>query len=403
MADATAPETGHKPAEIVKEQHSSSKTRLASLDALRGFDMFWIVGAEEIVHGLSRISEGGVVGVMSKQLKHVSWEGFVFYDLIFPLFVFMVGIGVVFSLPKMLEKEGTKATYIRIVRRFILLFLLGALYDGGWAELPGENPLVGVLQRIAFCYLFTSILFINFKRRGLIIAFLVLIIGYWAMMTFVPAPGMDHVSFEKKENIANWIDYKFLPNKEPGQYYDPEGIAPTFPAVGTCLLGVFAGLLLIERSLTDRRKAAYLLGAGVIMVLLGYLWGLQFPVIKRLWTSSYVLVAGGYSCILLSAFYWIVDIKGWSLWTRPFVWIGANSLTMYLAWELIPFARSIEGIKRPGEASEVLFPSLADRFVGGPLRAYYGDYSDFVLACVGLLLIILVARFMYKRQIFIRV
>lgn len=359
--------------------------RILSVDALRGFDMFWIVGTDELFGALGKLSDSPVARFFARQLHHVSWEGFVFYDLIFPLFVFLVGMGIVFSMDKLIAREGLQGAHIRIFRRFILLFLLGAFRDLGISDLASESPFSGVLQRIAWCYLFTSLMYIHFKRKGLVIAFLIILLGYWALLTFVPAPGFEEPTFAKNENIVNWFDHKFLPLKEEGQYSDPEGLLSTVPAIGSCILGVFAGMLMMNKELAREKKVLYLLGAGVVLVVAGYLWGLQLPVIKKIWTSSYVLVAGGYSCLLLALFLQVVDIWEYSLWARPFVWIGANPLIIYMASEFVDFR------------------SMGERIVGGPIAGLFGVYGDLLVVAASILFVILFARFLYNRKIFLRV
>ncbi len=359
--------------------------RIMSVDALRGFDMFWIVGADELFGALGKISHSPIAGFFARQLHHVRWEGFVFYDLIFPLFLFLVGMGIVFSMDKLIEREGMHGAHVRIFRRFLLLFLLGAFRDMGIADMANESPFSGVLQRIAWCYLFTSLLYIHGKRRGLVIALVVILLGYWALLTFVPAPGMDAASFDRNENIVNWFDYKFLPFKEEGQYSDPEGLLSTIPAVASCILGVFAGWLIRNRELPQEKKVIYLVAAGAVLTLVGYLWGLQFPVIKRLWTSSYVLVAGGYSAMLLGLFYLVVDMRQYQLWARPFIWIGANPLVIYMASEF------------------VRFHSMGERVVGGPVAALFGDYGELLVVATSIVFVLLFARFLYNRKLFLRV
>ncbi|MCC6699499.1 MAG: DUF5009 domain-containing protein [Candidatus Hydrogenedentes bacterium] len=359
--------------------------RILSVDALRGFDMFWIVGADSLCRALGEASDSGPAQFAARQLEHVPWEGFVFYDLIFPLFVFIIGMSIVFSLDKHVQQEGHAAAYKRIVRRFILLFLLGAFYDKGISDLARESPFSGVLQRLSWCYLFTSLLYTRVKLRGLISVCLAILIGYWALLTFVKAPGQPEVSFEKDKTIVNWVDYKFLPLKEEGQYSDPEGLLSTIPAVASCILGVLAGLTLRNPKIDGKKKVLYFLAAGVLLVAAGYLWGLQLPVIKRLWTSSYVLVAGGYSCLLVGIFYWIVDVLQYRKWALPFIWIGANPLTTYLGSEFIDFE------------------SMGKRVVGGPIAGLFGQYGELLTTTASIVFVFLFVRFLYNRKIFLRV
>ncbi|MGY8689172.1 MAG: heparan-alpha-glucosaminide N-acetyltransferase domain-containing protein, partial [Verrucomicrobiales bacterium] len=191
-----------------------------------------------------KAAESGFLHTLATQLDHVAWEGFRFYDLIFPLFVFIAGVSLVFSLTKTMEREGRSVAVRRVIRRGLLLWFIGVLFYGGWYNGFGGMRLLGVLQRIGLCYLFAGLLFIYLKPRGLVIAFATLLLGYWAAMSFIPMPGLDQVSFEEGKNLANWVDFKFLPGFKWDGNHDPEGLLSTLPAIGTCLLGVFAGLFL---------------------------------------------------------------------------------------------------------------------------------------------------------------
>ncbi|MFB3881735.1 MAG: acyltransferase family protein [Armatimonadota bacterium] len=367
------------------ERQAAPRERIMSVDALRGFDMLWIIGGADIVKALREIGGGrGALGFLAGQLGHSPWEGFTFYDLVFPLFVFLVGLSVVLSLPRMVERQGSRAAHLRVLRRFALLFVLGIIYNGGLTDRWPDVRLMGVLQRIALCYLFTSLLFLHLRARGLVAAFVGILVGYWALLTFVPSPGQTAVSLAPGRNIVNWVDQHYLPGRSYWGTWDPEGMLSTFPAVATCLLGAFAGLLLTSESIGKPRKALHLIWSGAAMVAVGYLWGLQLPVIKGIWTSSYVLVSGGYSSALLGVFYWVIDLRERRWWAQPFVWVGANALTLYLLSGLV----SLDGISR--------------RLVGGSLQQALGRYGDAAIACMSLGLLIALAWFMYRRRVFIR-
>jgi len=364
--------------------------RLMSLDALRGFDMFWILGGDSIGHALDEMagSRSGLLHTLALQLDHVEWEGLRFYDLIFPLFIFIVGVSLVYSLTRIVETEGRKAAVLRIVRRAILLWCIGILYYGGWSKGIDRLRLLGVLQRIALCYLVAGLLFVAVKPRGLLIALLALLGGYWAMLTFIPAPGLDHVSFAEGNNLTNWIDLHYLPFRKWDKTHDPEGLLSTLPAIGTCLLGVFAGLLLRDAKCTPTRKTLVLLAAGIAGIVLGSLWGLQFPVIKKLWTSSYVLVAAGWSAILLAAFYWVIDVKGRSRWAQPLVWIGLNPITIYLLGNVIDF------------------DALAARVLGGPVQGFADGIvphlGGVLISIGGVSLAVFVCWFLHRQKLYLR-
>jgi predicted acyltransferase len=359
--------------------------RLMSLDALRGFDMFWIVGADALVEGLRKVGGGGFLQGVARQLEHVEWAGFHFEDLIFPLFVFMVGVSLVFSLDRTLRQTGRQPAVLHILRRAALLYLLGIFYYGGFGTAFHEIRLLGVLQRIALAYLFAGLTYCFLGWRGRVGVCAGLLLGYWALLTFVPVPGIGAGHFEAGRNLTNWVDKNYLPLRRWDGDYDPEGILSTLPAIASCLLGVFAGGLLQSRRLEERRKVMYLLAAGIACVGLGWLWNLQFPVIKKLWTSSFVLVAAGYSSILLAVFYQLVDVWKYRKWAQPFVWIGMNSITIYLLHNLV----DIEAI--------------AKRFVGGDLsKLYLGNFAELALALVSLGITLAICRFLYERKIFLR-
>lgn len=359
--------------------------RLLSLDALRGFDMFWIVGAEELVQGLEKVTSGGLLGLVADQLRHKAWAGFHFEDLIFPMFVFIVGVSLVFSVGKSLATVGRNATLLRILRRSALLFLLGLLYYGGLSNPIEKIRLLGVLQRMALCYLFTSLLFCFLKPRALIAVCAGLLIGYWALLSFVPVPGFGAGNFAEGANLANYVDKLYLPLRRYDGDHDPEGLLSTLPAIASCLLGVFAGLLVKNPRLPDRKRVGYLVACGLGCLAAGWLWHLNFPVIKKIWTSSFVLVAGGYSFLLFAAFYQIIDVWKLQKWALPFVWIGVNPITIYFGGKFIDFE------------------AIAKLFVGGPVATACGPYAQLVLAITTLFFGFWFLKFLYDRRIFLRV
>lgn len=359
--------------------------RLVSLDALRGFDMFWIVGAEELVKGLEKITTAGPIGIVAEQLHHKAWAGMHFEDLIFPLFVFIIGVSLVFSLSKALVQGGRKAALVRILRRAVLLYFLGILYYGGFSKPLEQVRLLGVLQRLALCYLFASVLFCFLKPRALLGVCVGLLVGYWALLTFMPVPGHGAGNFAEGANLTNYVDAHCLPLRKWDGDHDPEGLLSTLPAIASCLLGVFAGLWLKDQTVPERKKMLYLIGAGLSCLALGWLWHLQFPVIKKIWSSSFVLVAGGYSYLLLAAFYQIVDVWKLQKWALPFVWIGVNPITIYFGGKFIDFE------------------AMAGLFVGGAMARHFGVYADLILGLTTVGFGLWFLRFLYQRKIFLRV
>jgi predicted acyltransferase len=405
---------------VAPAQVAESARRLMSVDALRGFDMFWIIGAGSIVKALNAMGETPFTNFLASQLTHVKWEGFHFYDLIFPLFLFIVGISIVFSVDKALMSHGHWSVLARIVRRSLLLFALGVFYYGGVSKPWPEVQLGGVLHRIAACYLLAAILYLYVRStRGLLLVSVCLLVGYWAMVSWIPFPdlklekervaqiaqeiGSDspfaiaasvdsriYGNLEEGRNLVNFIDFLYLPGKKAQTYYINEGLLSTLPAIVLSLFGALAALLLKNVGVEPMKKVVILALAGGLSILLGWLWSFEFHLIKRIWTSSFVLVAGGLSAWLLALFYWIIDIKGWRVWCQPFVWIGANALLIYMA------------------VSIVNFQQLAERLVGGDIQSLLDTwggkgFGGLVVAILGLLLAILLTRFLYKRNILLRI
>lgn len=364
--------------------------RLTSLDALRGFIMLWIMGGDSIGHALTKLEPSGFVGLLSTQLNHVDWEGFRFYDLIFPTFVFIIGVSLVYSLTRMVEREGRGAAVKRVLRRTLLLYGLGIIYYGGWDQGWQHVRLLGVLQRLALCYGAAALLFLFFRPRGLMFWCVGLLLGYWALMALVPVPEFGAGNYAEGKNLANWIDAHYLPLRKWDGDHDPEGLLSTLPAIASCLLGVFAGLLMRDARSTPNRKVLILLGAGVASIGLGWLWSLQFPVIKKIWTSSYVLVAGGWSALLLALFYWVIDVRGWALWARPLVWVGLNPILIYMLGSFLPFDEAVA------------------RVLGGPVEAFLNEsvaagLGEVVISVGGILLAIGVCWFLDRRKVYVRV
>jgi len=311
------------------------RRRLLSLDALRGFDMMWIMGGDSI--GGAAAAVLGEHNALAQQLEHVEWTGVRFYDLIFPTFVFLAGVSAVFSLARIREERGKDAAFVRLLQRSLLLYGLGLFYYGLWSRGWDQIRWMGVLQRIALSYLGAGFLFIFYKPRTLVIVTAGLLVGYWLALTFIPVPGFGPGDLREGHNLTNWIDANYLPGFKWDKTHDPEGILSTFPAIATCLLGVFAGLVLRDDQRRDTSKVLWLATYGAALLATGYVASLGHPLIKKLWTSSYVLVAGGWSALALALFYYVIDVQNWKRWCLPFVWVGLNPITIYLACNLIKF------------------------------------------------------------------
>jgi predicted acyltransferase len=308
----------------------------------------------------------------------------------------------------------------RIIRRSILLYLLGMFYHGGLSDRWPNIQFSGVLQRIAACYFAASLLFLYCRVRTLVAVAIALLVGYWAAVTFIPFPDLkldpptvEHLAaqagshspsaiaatvpqrvsgvYDEGRNLTNYLDFRFLPGKKPiGRYYINEGLLSTLPAISISLAGIFAALLLRLPTLDARRKTAWLLAGGATAVVVALLWSLQFPLIKRMWSSSFCLLAIGCSAMLFAVFYLVIDVWQMRRWCQPFVWIGSNAITIYLASSLFHFGK------------------IADRIVGGDVKAFLDThlakgFGSLVSALVALALVVWLMRFLYQRKIFLRV
>jgi len=366
---------------------SSSMQRLMSIDALRGMDMFFIVGMEEVFEALSEMFP--MSPSLNDRLQHAPWAGFHFYDLIFPLFAFIIGTSLVFSLSKSLAADGRGATTRKVLKRSLILFFLGVIYYGGIGSGIPHIRILGVLQRLALCYCGAALAFVWLSPRKLLILTVSLLVGYWALLVFIPVPGFGAGDFAEGHNLTNWLDKLYLPLRKWDGDHDPEGLLSTLPAIGSSLLGVFAGLLLKNPAIEPGRKARLLLLWGCAGVLAGLLWHLEFPIIKKIWTSSFVLFTAGVSSILLGCFYYVIDIKNHTGWCRPFVWLGMNAITIYLI------------------AHFVSLDKIAKCFVGGEIHSglenIHHGFGDLVTALLALGFSFLICRFLYQRKIFLRV
>lgn len=361
--------------------------RLMSIDALRGLDMFFIVGAEEVFEALSAMFP--MEPSLNDRLQHAPWAGFHFYDLIFPLFAFVMGVSLVFSLSKSMDTAGRQATTLKILKRSAILWLLGVLVYGGIGGGIEQVRLLGVLQRLALCFCGAGLAFVWMRPRGMVLLTVGLLAGYWAMLTFIPIPGFGAGDFAEGHNLANWIDTMWLPFRKWDGDHDPEGLLSTLPAVATTLLGVFAGMLLKNPAIEPMKKVRLLVGWGIAGIALGLLWHLQFPIIKKLWTSSFVLFTAGISSVLLAVCYQVIDIRQNRRWCQPFVWIGMNAITIYLLFHFV----------KPG--------LIARCFTGGEvhkaLDATWHGLGDLATALLALAFSVLICRFLFVRKIFLRV
>ena len=373
--------------EIVPIENNFTSQRLYSLDALRGFDMFWIMGAEEIFHTMAKATNAPFWTVLANQFTHPDWNGFHFYDLIFPLFLFIAGVATPYSVGRELQKGKTKNDVLwRVVKRGLILVILGVIYNNGLQLRPFSEIRFGsVLGRIGLAYMFANIIYIYSKRNAQIIWFCALLIGYWLLLKFTSAPGFPIGDLTMEGNFASYIDRSILPGRLYLIIHDPEGLMSTIPAIGTGLLGILTGDYLKNKDINGSRKALNLAITGIIFVTLALVWNFDFPINKNLWTSSFVLTVGGISLLLLALFYYIIDVLGYRSWSFFFRVIGMNSILIYMSGRFINWEYAANG-----------FFKWVGQLTGDPFGAVAMAIC-FVMVKWAFL------YFMYKKKVFLRV
>jgi predicted acyltransferase len=290
--------------------------RLVSLDAFRGLTIAAMV----------LVNNPGTWTAVYAPLRHAPWHGLTLADVVFPFFLFIVGV----AIPPSLTGRAPLGALVRVLRRAAVIFALGLVLSGFPAFDWSTMRIPGVLQRIAVCYLVAAVLFLVTGWRGQAAAAVALLLGYWGAMTLIPVPGFGAGNLGPEGNLAAWVDRALLgPHLwRASRVYDPEGILSTAPAVATVLFGVLAGQW-VRSSHTARTKVTGLLLAGALGVVLGAEWGAWFPINKALWTSSYAVLTGGFALLAFAACYLAVEIGGWTRWAAPFAVLGVNALALY--------------------------------------------------------------------------
>ena len=357
--------------------------RLLSLDTLRGVDMFWIIGAEELVRHLAKIWPSFVP--LSNQLSHADWIGLHAYDLVFPLFMFISGVAIPISLSRKLEQGASRQVIIRKVAiRVIILIILGIIYNGGLSF--EKVRFASVLGQIGIAYMIASLIFLytkNIKQQLYWMAGI--LVGYSALQLIVPVPGSAMGVLTAEGSINSWIDRMLIPGTlYRGGPYDPEGILSSISASFMTLTGVVTGGLFRSKNYSGNKKTLILIISGVVLLLAGILLSSFYPIIKRIWTSTFNMAAGGISLLLMALFYWIIDVRKIQRWTFFFRVIGLNSITIYLIHRIV----DIESI------SEFLFSGVH----------LVTKINSQLVILVGIIVIEWVLLyFLYKRKIFLKV
>ena len=379
----------------MKNTHSSSK-RLESLDALRGFDLFFLVALGPLMHSLARTANVEWLNESMWVFSHVSWEGFSPWDLIMPLFLFMSGISMPFSLSRYKSISDKRPLLRRLAKRILLLWILGMMCQGNLLALDPNTIYLysNTLQAIATGYLITALLFLFTSRRTQIITAVVLLLVYWTAMQFITVDGYGGGNYTPQGNLAEWIDNTVLGRfRDTAQvidgkvvvadWYHYTWILSSLNFGVTVLTGLFAGYIAKDK-IEEKKKLKLYFGTGITMVIAGWLWNFQMPVIKTIWTSSMVLVSSGYCFLLMGLFYYWIDYKGHRsgiTWLKVY---GMNSIVAYMLANVVNF-RCI---------GESLFYGL---------EQYMGSYYSFLMTLWNIGAVYVIIWFMYKRGIFLKV
>jgi predicted acyltransferase len=358
--------------------------RVLSVDALRGFDMFWIIGGKKIFKGLDEACDTRLTNWLFSQLDHAEWYGFTFYDLIMPLFLFLVGISMVYSTRKRLGTvPSAQVLWKHIGIRIAWLWVLGMAVQGKLLTYDVNQIKLysNTLQAIAAGYLFASIIILYLPVVRQIAVTLFLMLVTWGAFLWIPVPGFGTNTYAPDGNVAIAFDKLILGRFQDGTTYT--WILSSLNFGATTMLGVFTGYLLQSR-LSALQKFYGLLLSGIALVVMGLLWSIWHPLIKHLWTGSFVLFSGGLCIILLSVFYGIIDVFEYRKWSFPLVVIGSNAIAAYVSANIFDYRL------------------VAKVFVGG-LEQYVGSWYPFVLAAGGFSVLYLLLLYLYRNKIFVKV
>jgi predicted acyltransferase len=369
------------------------QSRLVSLDAFRGIT----------IAGMLLVNNPGSWSHIYPPLQHASWNGWTPTDLIFPFFVFIVGVAMTFSFGKLIER-GTprRDLLLKTARRSLLIFLVGlTIHSFPWWRYDYSHLRIpGVLQRIAVVYLFAAAIYLYTSLRGQIVAIAALLIGYWALQTMVPVPGGFTGILEPGLDPGAYIDRAIFTSNHLWQQtrsWDPEGLLSTLPAIGTALLGGLAGTWIRSRR-SALEKVSGLFVAGSAGIVAGAIWGWVFPINKSLWTSSYVLFTAGFACHMLAICYWLIEVKGCRRWATPFVIYGTNAILAYFLSSMCALMLELIKVGAPGGPTSLktfIYKTLYAAWLQ-PLNASLAYGLTFVLFFLGVLTVL------YRRRIFVK-
>ncbi len=359
--------------------------RLLSIDALRGFDMLMISGGAEFIVRLQGKSGLAWVDVLSQQMTHPPWNGFTFYDFIFPLFLFISGISLSFSIRKSERLGRSKGTiYRKAFKRMLILIALGIVYKNAPVPIfePSQIRYGSVLGRIGIATFFTTLIFSNFDWNKRLLWVGGILVTYFAALKLIPVPGYGAGDLSFEGNLVGWFDRTFMPGILKQGTYDELALLTQLPSLCLTILGSWCGEILQKKS--DRTTGMLLL-LGLAGIALGMLWSPVFPINKHLWSSSFILLTAGMAFIFTALFYWLIDVKGYTRWAFFFKVIGMNSLLIYLAYRFIDF-------------------NYTSALIFGGVYAVAPELWHPVFESIGALALVwLFLFFMFKRNIYIKV
>ncbi len=372
----------------LKQHPSSRNKRLQSLDVLRGFDMFWIIGGAALIISLSKLDSFSWLKPIAEQMYHADWEGFNFLDLIFPLFMFISGVAIPYAIGSKLEKGTNKSPLqLKIIKRGIILVLFGILYNGALLKGFSGMRYASVLGQIGLAYLFAASIYLHtksFKIRSLWLIGILILVTY--LQLFFPVPGHGTGFLLPDRGVNSWLDQLLLPGRLLDKTYDPLGILNIVSATSVTLMGALTGSILRSENFSQYRKILILSISGAVLVIISILLAPVYPIIKKVWTVTYNLLSAGISLLLLSLFYFLIDVrpvggKICSAISFFFKVIGLNSITIYMAYRIIPFWN-------------------ISSFFTGWLAAPFGEW----ITAVGVIVIEwLLLYYLYKQKLFLKV
>lgn len=383
---------------------TASPQRLLSLDFFRGIT----------VAAMILVNNPGSWSHIYAPLEHAEWHGCTPTDLVFPFFLFIVGVSIAYALgTKKTEPSTHSKTIVKALKRGATLFLLGLFlaffprnFETFFADpmAPIANLRIpGVLQRIGVVFFVCAVIFLKQSPKTIFRIIIAILISYWALMTLVPVPDVGHANLEKETNLGAWLDRTILTEAhlwKSAKTWDPEGILSTLPAIATGLFGVLVGVYLKRKDIDPANKISWLFSVGTLAILAGLLWDLNFPINKALWTSSYVLYTGGLATVLLALSYWLIDVNGYHKFTKPFVIYGVNAITVFFVSGLMPRLLNMIKLTSPtGEKTGALTLFYQKFFVPyfSPINASLAYAIAFVLFFYVLL------WWMYRKNIIIKV